>query len=1055
MKHSDIPGRKPILQPQQRLSTLGAALIGAAAVAVSSLATPSVAISLSAVLFGVLTGILVSWILAFFWRDRPEDASLLRDLRRLSEGDLRAEASHPMIDGAIRQLRTVLGRLIATTGSMASAADEVSEGTTRLLLAARHQSDTVEGTISAANAIGNALDASELTVEEIENRAGEAESALHRMEGSIHAVGGALDGLHDFVQQTREVMSEMGRSIESFAESGTHLTAFVVEADDYVQSVADGIARLRTRAEATGRQAAVVTERAEHGHVLVGDALSGLTVLDATVQRAANIVDTLGTRSAAIGAIVDVIEEIADQTNLLALNAAILAAQAGEHGRGFAVVADEIRNLAERTGRSTREIGALVNDVRSLVGTAVKVMDEGRIQATDGLRLGEKASVSLGEIRSTVSETFGAVEETVRETGRLEQEGIRISKDSRQVAAQVEGISEAAVRQVGIGRQLTERTLQMTKLTRHAKLAAEEQKHSGDVVRQVMQRLQEGIGAVRDAHRLSSVASQSVREAAMAVGVDAAGLIGVASDLTRTSRRLQQSAGTITEDLSHFRLPTIRRGGTLQVAMVEPNLLHETKGLDPLYLRGVRESIVASLLHSGLLRPGPQAEIRPDLAQSWSIEKEGRVYRFFLLPDLRFHDGSLCDADAVRVSLERHLAPGRQGPVTDLFLEIVGARAFRDGRSDRVEGLRAISPLEIEIEMIEPRAFMLQLLSSPDCYIAKPGPEGLQGAGPFRIAEITPGRRLRLERFAEGRRASSIPLDAIELQIDHANAASACSAVNRGEAHIALEVSSDLRNERNTSGLAPGVELRSHPLLMTEMLFFGCARAPLDRPSVRRAIRMCLDVESFSKRLPGPPPLATGLIPRGLPGHTRDLPSHRLDIPKARSILREEGIDTLELTWPYATLRDTSWLEATRVLLAPLNEVGVHIREEPVPADQYWRRVGESDFDLVRQGWVADFPDADAFFYFLVHSAGQQPIFVDYENELIDRLITEARATVDPEHRRSLYERAERALYDDPCLVPLVYGREAVLANEKVRGLTVLPTVPSVRLDDVWLATED
>ncbi|MDF1563896.1 MAG: ABC transporter substrate-binding protein [Deltaproteobacteria bacterium] len=1034
-----------MVQRFQRLSTLLTVLAGAAGAGTALLVGGGALGFILGVVAGLAVGIAGTWGIASSLQER---ASSL-DLEKLAEGDLSHEPSDPQIGEAVRAIRGTLGRLQGTTGAVNVAAQEVFEGTTRLLQAARHQALTVESTLTAAGAIGDALATSEMTVQEIETRAGEAGTALERMDLSIDAVGTALDSLYDFVQRTREVMEEMGQSIDRFVDSGHHLSGFVTETDDYVQVVADGIARVRALAEDTGRQAMEVSERADRGHQLVSDAVQGLFVLEDTVQRAANIVDILGARSQAIGKIVEIIEEIADQTNLLALNAAILAAQAGEHGRGFAVVAEEIRDLAERTGRSTREIGNLVTEVTSQVSTAVKVMEEGRVQASAGLSLGERASQALDEIRTTVSATATAVAETVKETSLLEEEGQRVSRASRQVSSQVENISVEAVRQAEVGNQLADRTEQMTLLTRQTQQAAEEQAANGRLVSEVVARLREGIAAVREAHRLSSDASQRVRTASTDVGSDAEGLIGVASDLSRTARRLQEVAGTITADLDTFRLPSARHGGVLRVAMVEPNLLHETEGLDPLCLRGVREAIVASLVHSGLLRPGPQAEIRPALARSWQVEREGRVYRFHLQGGLRFHDGTTCDAAAVKASLLRHLEPGREGPVTDLFLDLIGARHYRAGESSDVEGIRVVDDHELVIELKEPRAFLLQLISSPDCYVSRRTEAGVQGLGPFRIDSSVPGRSLKLVRFEEGLRANSIPLDTIELQLGHANPAAACAAVADGLADIALEIPADrLANKKTVDGL----ELRSHPILSTEMIFFGCGRAPLDRPAVRRALRMALDIEGFARRLPGRPGLATGLIPRGLPGHAADLPPHRLDLEQARKILEEEGVTGLELAWPYATLRDAGWIEATRTLLAPLKEIGVQIREEPMPADLYWRRVGEGDFDLLRQGWVADYPDADSFFYFLVHSSGQKPIFVDYGNDAVDRLTDEARATVDPDLRHQLYQRAERELYEDPCLVPLVYGRDAVLIRDGVHGVTVLPTVPSIRLDDVWLS---
>src|ERR687897_2021344 len=110
----------------------------------------------------------------------------------------------------------------------------------------------------------------------------------------------------------------------------------------------------------------------------------------------------LGEKSQQIGAIVDIVSELAEQTNILSINATIEATGAGESGRRFAVVADEIRKLADRVAASAKEIRTLIDDVRSAVNTTVMVTETGSKAVDAGTAQFAEVTGALRRIASLV-----------------------------------------------------------------------------------------------------------------------------------------------------------------------------------------------------------------------------------------------------------------------------------------------------------------------------------------------------------------------------------------------------------------------------------------------------------------------------------------------------------------------------------------------------------------------------------------------------------------------------------------------------------------------------
>ena len=221
-------------------------------------------------------------------------------------------------------------------------------------------------------------------------------------------------------------------------------------------------------AQRVARIAADTAGAARAGENTIEQANESITAIRGQVDLIVRHMLELGDKSQQIGAVLDIVSELAEQTNILAINATIEATGAGEAGRRFAVVADEIRKLADRVSGSTKEIRGLIDDVRGAVNTTVMATETGSKAVDAGLRQFGDVAATFDQIAGLVSTTTEAAREielsTKQQSTAVEQVNVAVvdvaqatrateasSTQTQQTAAQLAGLSLDLLRLVHAG----------------------------------------------------------------------------------------------------------------------------------------------------------------------------------------------------------------------------------------------------------------------------------------------------------------------------------------------------------------------------------------------------------------------------------------------------------------------------------------------------------------------------------------------------------------------------------------------------------------------------
>jgi methyl-accepting chemotaxis protein len=265
------------------------------------------------------------------------------------------------------------------------------------------------------------------------------------MSNAFNAMAGGLQrlvsGVQDASIDVSAAATQLSSSAEELAATTTQQSAAVTETTATTEELARASSSIAETADEVAAQASETRENLEQAEADV------LASGERTIALAAKVRD--------IGAILDLINDIADQTNLLAVNAAIEAARAGEDGLGFAVVADEVRRLAERSKESAGDISNIVSTVQGETNATVMAMEKGAKQMRHGLALLERVAEATEQVRFTTQQQRSATAQVVETMEQLTDSSRQVSLTAQQIASAASSLAGLASDLDGTARSVT------------------------------------------------------------------------------------------------------------------------------------------------------------------------------------------------------------------------------------------------------------------------------------------------------------------------------------------------------------------------------------------------------------------------------------------------------------------------------------------------------------------------------------------------------------------------------------------------------------------------
>ena len=469
-----------------------------------------------------------------------------------------------------------------------------------------------------------------------------------------------------------------------------------------------------------------------------------------------------------------------------------------------------------------------------------------------------------------------------------------------------------------------------------------------------------------------------------------------------------------------------------QSATLRVGTQDDPDALDPALGGTYAGRIIFASLCDKLVDISPDLKIVPQLAESWTWAADGKALTFALRKNVKFHDGTPFDAEAVKFNIERM----KTLPDSKRKAELAPVASVTVVSADKVtlNLSEAFVPLLANLSdragmMVSPKAAKekgADFAAAPVC------------AGPYQFVERKSRDLIRVKKFPGYWDASQIGYDEV-VYYYVPDSTVRLSRVRAGDLEIAERIApTDLKTVRDDSNLT----LHSTRGLAVSHLMFNVgngdkANSPLGKnETLRQAFELALDRSVINRVAFNSEFLADNqMIPPSSPFYSKAHPMPARDIAKAKQLIAAAGMTRVpvELTYENA-LADG---RVAQIVQSMAGEAGFDVKLLPLETASAIERYLNGNFEAYIGNWSGR-ADPDPTLVSFFGCTGSQNVN-KYCNKDLDTILSQARGEGDEARRKALYDKATGIYLAARSSIPLYHPSWFFATRKNVAGVVMYP----------------